>query len=110
MEKLEKELIQERVRVALDLEAEARETGAPSPTEQEILDAIDRKAVEDRIPPVPPLKENRLAIIAQRLYLFNEQVFPSTHWGKTAGVQVWQESRENTERDLTNYVPPDSIK
>lgn len=106
-EKIQKGFIKERVRIALELEAEADEKGTPPPSEQEILNAIDRQAVKDRFPPVPPIKENPFALIAQRLYLFTEQVFPATHWGKIAGSQVWEETRKNTERDLTNYAAPD---
>lgn len=106
-EEVEKELTRERVRVALKLEAEADRKGLPPPSEQEILDAIDRQAVEERIPAVPSIKENPFSLTAQRLYLFSEQVFPATHWGKNAGSQVWQETRKKTENDLTNYVAPD---
>lgn len=106
-EEVQKEFVLERVRVALELEAKADEEGSPPPSEQEILDSVDREAVESRVPPVPSVKENTFALIAQRLYLFNEQVFPTTYWGAAAGDAVWQETRENKESDLTNYIPPD---
>jgi len=106
-EAVQKALIQERVRVALELEARADEAGAPPPSEQDILDALDMEVVESRVPPVPPIEENNFALIAQRLYLFNDQVFPSTTWGQTAGEQVWPQTRNNKERDLTNYIPPE---
>jgi hypothetical protein len=94
--------------VALELETRADESGNPPPTEQDILEAVDRQVVEERVPPVPSLRENRFALIAQRLYLFNEQVFPSTHWGQSAVEKVWRETRESKEKDLSNFIPPDT--
>ena len=109
-ETVEKEVLLERVRVALELEAKADKDGTPPPTEQDILDAVDRNAVEARIPPVPPISENAFAHIAQRLYFFNERVFPSTYWGTASRKQVWQETRAASEKDLTTFVPPDTTK
>jgi hypothetical protein len=100
---LEKELLIERVRVALALEAEADRTGAPPPTEQEILGAVDLREVEARVAPVPPVTENRFARIAQRLYLFAEQVFPSTYWGGESGTRIWPETRETHQNDLSTF-------
>lgn len=101
---LEKELLIERVRVALALEAEADRTGAPPPTEEDILGAVDRGAVEARVPPVPPFTENPFARIAQRLYLFTEQVFPSTYWGGQSGTRIWPETREAHRNDLSTFT------
>lgn len=106
-EAVEKELLLERVRVALDLEAEADRTGAPPPTEQDILDAVDPQTVQDRVPPVPPVNEQSFALIAQKLYLFNEQVFPSTHWGQKSGDKVWPETRETIQHHLKAFTLPD---
>lgn len=105
---VEKELLRERVQVARELEAQADHSGTPPPTEQEILAAVDQQAVEDRVPPVPSMRKNHFALIAQRLYLFTEQIFPSTYWGKEAGTRVWEETREQNRKDLSNFVPTDS--
>lgn len=104
---VEKELLVERVRVALKLEAEADQAGEPPPAEQDILDAVDPRAVQDRVPPVPSVHEQSFALIAQRLYLFNEQVFPSTYWGKAAGDKVRPDTRETNRNHLKTFTLPD---
>lgn len=102
-ETLRKELVAERVRVALALEAAAEARGLPPPTEAFILESVDPEAVNSRIPPVPPRSENHFALIAQQLYLFTEQVFPATYWGKAAADGIWPETRDKKTNDLKNF-------
>ncbi len=85
---VDRQMLSERVRVGRELQSAADKAGGEPPTEQEILAAVNRKAVESKVPAVPPRSENPFATTAQRLYRLIEQIYPDTGWSKKAGKSL----------------------
>ncbi len=93
-EKLEQAMQAERVVVARKLQQAAREANKAQPTEQEILDAVDKQKVEDEVGSVPPVTESQYYQAAQRVYLLIELFYPNSEWGRDATEVIADATRK----------------